>query len=72
MTAAAGVVHEEKHEREFTKNGGTFEMVQLWVNLPKAHKMSTPRYQALSKANIPIVNLGTAGEARIIAGSGMG
>jgi redox-sensitive bicupin YhaK (pirin superfamily) len=68
MTAASGVVHEEKHEREFTKNGGTFEMVQLWVNLPKAHKMSAPRYQALSKEDIPIVNLGTAGEARIIAG----
>ena len=68
MTAASGVVHEEKHEREFTKTGGTFEMVQLWINLPKAHKMSAPRYQALLKEQIPVVNLGTAGEARIIAG----
>ncbi|HEY2351851.1 MAG TPA: pirin-like C-terminal cupin domain-containing protein, partial [Candidatus Acidoferrum sp.] len=47
---------------------GTFEMVQLWINLPKAHKMSVPRYQALLKEQIPVVNLGTAGEARIIAG----
>jgi len=68
MTAASGVVHEEKHEREFTKHGGTFEMVQLWVNLPKAHKMSAPRYQALTKEQIPVVSLGEAGEARIIAG----
>jgi hypothetical protein len=68
MTAASGVVHEEKHEREFTKTGGTFEMVQLWINLPKAHKMSAPRYQALLKEQIPVVNLGTAGKARIIAG----
>jgi len=68
MTAASGVVHEEKHEREFTKKGGAFEMVQLWVNLPKAHKMSAPRYQALLREQIPVVSLGTAGEARIIAG----
>jgi redox-sensitive bicupin YhaK (pirin superfamily) len=68
MTAASGVVHEEKHEREFTKKGGAFEMVQLWVNLPKAQKMSAPRYQALLREQIPVVSLGTAGEARIIAG----
>jgi redox-sensitive bicupin YhaK (pirin superfamily) len=68
MTAASGVVHEEKHERKFTEKGGTFEMVQLWVNLPKAHKMSAPAYQALSKEQIPVVALGAAGEARVIAG----
>jgi quercetin 2,3-dioxygenase len=68
MTAASGVVHEEKHEREFTKNGGTFEMVQLWVNLPKAQKMSRPRYQTLTKETIPVVQLGAAGYARVIAG----
>ena len=68
MTAASGVVHEELHEREFAKNGGTFEMVQLWVNLPKAQKMSRPRYQTLTKENIPVVQLGDAGSARVIAG----
>jgi quercetin 2,3-dioxygenase len=68
MTAASGVVHEEKHEREFAKNGGVFEMVQLWVNLPKAHKMSKPRYQTLLSDQIPVVQLGAAGYARVIAG----
>jgi redox-sensitive bicupin YhaK (pirin superfamily) len=68
MTAASGVVHEEQHEREFARKGGTFEMVQLWVNLPKAKKMSKPRYQTLTKENIPVVQLGAAGYARIIAG----
>ena len=68
MTAASGVVHEEMHEREFAKKGGTFEMVQLWVNLPKAHKMSTPRYQTLTKEAIPVVQLEEAGYARVIAG----
>lgn len=53
MTAARGVVHEEFHSTEFSKKGGTFEMAQLWLNLPKAAKMGPPRYQAITKATIP-------------------
>jgi redox-sensitive bicupin YhaK (pirin superfamily) len=68
MTAASGVVHEEMHEREFARHGGTFEMVQLWVNLPRAHKMSKPRYQGLLKEQIPVVQLGEGASARVIAG----
>lgn len=69
MTAASGVVHEEMHEREFARKGGVFEMVQLWVNLPKAEKMSKPRYQAITKEQIPVVEFGTGGHARVIAGA---
>ena len=72
MTAASGVVHEELHEAEFTKNGGVFEMVQLWVNLPKAQKMSKPRYQAITKAQIPVIELAGGGHARVIAGELLG
>ena len=72
MTAASGVVHEELHEAEFTKNGGIFEMVQLWVNLPKAQKMSKPRYQAITKAQIPVIELAGGGHARVIAGELLG
>jgi redox-sensitive bicupin YhaK (pirin superfamily) len=68
MTAASGVVHEEKHEKQFAENGGTFEMVQLWVNLPSEYKMSKPRYQGISKEDIPSVKLGESSYARIIAG----
>jgi quercetin 2,3-dioxygenase len=68
MTAASGVVHEEKHGKDFTAKGGNFEMVQLWVNLPAAHKMSKPRYQGILSAEIPRVELGTGAYARIIAG----
>src|SRR5487761_235975 len=68
MTAASGVVHEEMHEKEFARKGGIFEMVQLWVNLPKAEKMSKPRYQAITKEQIPIVEFGSGGHARVIAG----
>ena len=68
MTAASGVVHEEKHGREFTRNGGVFEMVQLWVNLPKKDKMTTPRYQEIASKQIPVVALGEGAQARVIAG----
>ncbi len=69
MTAGQGIVHEERHAPEFTKMGGTFEMVQLWVNLPKKHKMTAPRYQTLENNKIPIVQLGAPNNyARIIAG----
>ncbi len=68
MTAASGVVHEEFHEREFTKQGGVFEMVQLWVNLPKSVKMSTPRYQGIVKEQIPTVEFEPGAYARVLAG----
>jgi quercetin 2,3-dioxygenase len=67
MTAASGVVHEEMHEREFAKRGGTLQAIQLWVNLPKAFKMSPPRYQTLLKSEIPVVNV-EGGSVRVIAG----
>jgi redox-sensitive bicupin YhaK (pirin superfamily) len=68
MTAASGVVHEEKHEREFTQRGGVFEMVQLWVNLPQAYKMTAPRYQSILSDQIPTVDLAPGAFARVIAG----
>ncbi len=68
MTAARGILHEEMHSRAFSETGGTFEVIQLWVNLPAKDKMSEPRYQEISNQSIPVVNLGDGGFARIIAG----
>lgn len=69
MTAASGIVHDEFHSEEFTRGGGTMEMVQLWVNLPARHKMSAPGYQTLPSDSIPVVSLpGDAGKVRVIAG----
>ncbi len=50
MTAASGILHEEFHSPEFTKTGGTLEMVQLWVNLPAQDKLAEPGYQTLLDA----------------------
>ncbi|MBS6360079.1 pirin family protein [Burkholderia sp.] len=69
MTAASGILHEEFHSEDFTRNGGMLEMVQLWVNLPARDKMGAPGYQTLLNADIPVVELPDgAGRARIIAG----
>ena len=57
MTAASGLVHEEFHGRDYARRGGTFEMVQLWVNLPAKHKMVAPRYQGIQNSHIPTVSL---------------
>src|SRR3954469_8239188 len=48
MTAASGILHKEYHEEEFSKKGGPFQMIQLWVNLPAKDKMSKPKYQAIT------------------------
>ena len=70
MTAGSGIVHEEMHEKEFAKKGGTLHAIQLWVNLPKADKMSRPGYQTLLNKEIPVVELdGGKGRLRVIAGA---
>jgi len=73
MTAASGIVHEEMHEKNWAKKGGTFHAIQLWVNLPKTHKMSRPGYQTILDADIPSIDLEDgAGRLRVIAGSFQG
>jgi redox-sensitive bicupin YhaK (pirin superfamily) len=52
MTAASGILHKEYYEKEWAKTGGDFQMVQLWVNLPKKVKMSPPRYQAIVRESM--------------------
>ena len=70
MTAASGVVHEEFHGPDFARQGGPFEMIQLWVNLPAAHKKAPPAYQNITNAQIPQVKLPDgAGVVRVIAGN---
>ncbi|MFN8292703.1 MAG: pirin family protein [Chitinophagales bacterium] len=70
MTAASGVLHKEFHEKEWSKQGGEFQMVQLWVNLPAKYKMSAPKYQAIENATINRFQLENGkGEIEVIAGA---
>lgn len=50
MTAASGLLHKEYHEESFSRAGGLFQMVQLWVNLPAKYKMTPPKYQEITHA----------------------
>jgi redox-sensitive bicupin YhaK (pirin superfamily) len=69
MTAGNGIVHQEFHSPDFTRKGGTLQMVQLWVNLRAKDKTVKARYQTLLKAQIPNVPLPQdAGTMRVIAG----
>ena len=69
MTAGSGILHEEFHAEGFAKNGGTLDMVQLWVNLPANLKTTKPAYQAILDQQIPAIELKHGvGVARIIAG----
>ncbi len=70
MTAASGVLHKEYHEKEWSKQGGEFQMVQLWVNLPAKYKMSRPKYQAIKNEQINRFELsGEKGAIEVIAGA---
>jgi redox-sensitive bicupin YhaK (pirin superfamily) len=70
MTAGAGVLHKEYHEQEFSRRGGPFEMVQLWVNLPAKDKLTPAKYQAITAAQMGKVTLpNNAGVVNVIAGT---
>ncbi|NVJ88965.1 MAG: pirin family protein [Flavobacteriaceae bacterium] len=54
-TAGRGIVHAEAPSKEFIKRGGDLEGIQLWLNLPKKHKMIPANYQHLEDEQIPKV-----------------
>lgn len=69
MTAASGLLHKEYHEKEFSRKGGLFQMVQLWVNLPARFKMIPPQYQEITHQMIGKYELpGEKGVIEVIAG----
>ncbi|MFI5186388.1 MAG: pirin family protein [Chitinophagales bacterium] len=69
MTAASGLLHKEYHEKEFSRKGGLFQMIQLWVNLPAQFKMTHPKYQEITHEMIGKYELpGEKGVIEVIAG----
>jgi len=69
MTAGGGILHNEYHDESFARVGGVMHMMQIWVNLPRRHKLTAPKYQPLTTADIPEVPLpNDTGVIRLIAG----
>lgn len=70
MTAGSGILHKEYHEAEYSRKGGPFQMVQLWVNLPAAFKMTPPKYQGIENKNLGKHLLpDNSGRVEVIAGN---
>lgn len=68
MTAARGIIHSEMPQQE----NGLMWGFQLWVNLPAKNKMDEARYQDISSAQIPEIELGEGNRIRVIAGESLG
>lgn len=71
MNAGSGIVHEEMPVPEHLETGGPIEGVQLWINLPKAHKGSAPGYTDLQPEAMPWAPL-PGGRIRVLAGTWAG
>ena len=72
MTAGSGVLHAEYHEAEFARRGGQLHGIQLWVNLPPQHKMTTPGYQDLSPERLTCIDAAPGVRLWLIAGEAFG
>src|SRR3954453_20472051 len=69
MTAGSGLLHIETPPEWLVSSGGLFHGVQLWVNLPRAQKWATPRYQDLRSSQLGLMTTADAGAlVRVIAG----
>jgi redox-sensitive bicupin YhaK (pirin superfamily) len=69
MTAGAGILHIETPPEHLVASGGLFHGVQLWVNLPRALKLATPRYQDITGAKVALLSSPDGGALiRVIAG----
>ena len=64
MTAGRGIVHSEMPEQK----DGLLQGFQLWVNLPASAKMTHPSYQEFVASSIPVEQIETGGEVKIISG----
>ncbi len=71
MNAGAGIVHEEMPVPEHLASGGAIEGVQLWINLPRAQKGTTPGYTDLQPESLPWQAL-PGGRIRVLAGTWAG
>jgi redox-sensitive bicupin YhaK (pirin superfamily) len=65
MTAGSGIIHQEMPKGDAA---GRMHGFQLWANLPKSLKMTTPRYQDVSAPDIPEIVDDDGTRVRIVCG----
>lgn len=73
MTAGSGVVHSEMPTERMRREGGRSHGFQVWLNLPRAHKLTPPRYQERTAEQLPVARSedGLA-EVTVVAGEALG
>jgi quercetin 2,3-dioxygenase len=54
MFAGKGITHSERPTKELVENGGEFELIQFWVNVPAKDKMKEPYYTPITKNETPV------------------
>jgi hypothetical protein len=73
MTAGGGIIHSEEPAARIKQDGGRLHGFQIWVNLPAKLKMTTPRYQEIPSAQIPVAQTEDGKvRVRVIAGKALG
>jgi redox-sensitive bicupin YhaK (pirin superfamily) len=63
MTSGRGLIHEEISPKDFLRDGGPLEVLQLWVNLPARLKRTAPRYIGLQRDDIPVIGSADGGHS---------
>jgi hypothetical protein len=66
MTAGSGILHQEMPEGD---SQGRMHGFQLWANLPSSLKMTAPRYQDVTSAEIPEIVDDDGTRVRVVSGS---
>lgn len=69
MFAGKGILHSEGPSEKLHREGGKTELLQLWVNVPAAHKWDDPRYQFVHKAEMPLILEQEGVNIRLVSGS---
>jgi len=69
MFAGKGILHSEGPTKNMLEKGGVQELIQLWINVPKAHKWDEPGYQSATKEQQPRVLQQDGVNLRLASGS---
>jgi redox-sensitive bicupin YhaK (pirin superfamily) len=69
MFAGKGLLHSEGPTPELLKKGGTQEFIQLWVNVPMAHKWDEPSYQSATRDQLPLLPAADGVQLRLASGA---
>ncbi|PSL45506.1 hypothetical protein CLV51_104211 [Chitinophaga niastensis] len=68
MFAGKGILHSEGPSAEFLEKGGNYELLQLWFNVPAAHKWEDPYYQYIKGADMPVVAIADGVHLTLVSG----